>query len=109
MKIISFFFIIFFLIFIIIVEHPLDPNSNNVEASLDLKPNIDESFIEVKPNDNEVSVDYKENFIKHNVTKLVDNEVDATKYFKKNVKYKVRDDLNNWVHQSINDQINIKY
>jgi len=52
-----------------------------------LKSNIVESFVEVKPNDNEVyvdlkpHVDYKENFIKHNVTKLVDNEVDATKYF----------------------------
>jgi hypothetical protein len=72
-----------------------------------LNPNIVESFVEVKPKDNEVyvdlkpNVDYKENIIKHNVSKLVDNEVDAAKYFLKNVKYKVRDDLNNWTpHQA---------
>jgi len=80
-----------------------------------LKPNIDGSFVEVKPNDNEVFVDlkpnvnYKENFINHKVTKLVDNEVDATKYFLKNMKSKVRVDLNNWAHQSTNDQIYINY
>ncbi|AES92784.1 hypothetical protein MTR_4g133820 [Medicago truncatula] len=54
------------------VEHPLDPNSYNVDASVelklsiiesftDVKPNIVDSSIDVEPNDVEVSIDLKSN------------------------------------------------
>jgi hypothetical protein len=74
------------------VKHPLDPNSNNVDASVELKlsiiesstyvkPNIVDFSIDVEPNDVEVSidsksnVDFKENIVKPDVSKLVDNDV----------------------------------
>lgn len=75
------------------VEHPLDPNSYNVDASVelklsiiesftDVKPNIVDSSIDVEPNDVEVSidlksnVDFKEIIVKPDGSKFVDNEVD---------------------------------
>jgi len=84
------------------VEHPRNPNSNNVETSIVVKPNIVVVFVDVKPIDVDVSVDLKlnvdskENIVKHYVNKLADNEVDTMNYFFTNVKYKFRDDLINW-------------
>jgi len=45
----------------------------------------------LKPN-----VDSKENIVKHDFSKLADNEVYTEKYFFTNLKYNVRDDLINW-------------
>jgi len=53
------------------VELPVDPKSNNVEASIDLKPNIVEISVDLKPN-----VYSKENIVKSNVYKLVESKVD---------------------------------
>lgn len=101
-----------------VVEHPIDPKRNNVEAFVDLKPNIVKTFndlkpdilqdfIDLKPNIAEVSVDLetifysKENTVKLGIFKPVDNEVDMTEYFFTNMKYKVMDDMINWIrHQA---------
>jgi len=82
------------------VEHHVDPKSNNVEASVDSKSNIVKTSVDLKSN-----IDLKENVVKPDVSKLVDNEVDTAKYFFTYVKYKVRDNLINWIHHQASNAL----